>query len=185
MKWAPAPLLGSGCADSSAGLPRNRVIVDRTHTVARRRRGTHRGTHRSHSICSRARDLRAPPLVRHRSGLSRNRQARVVILALGNYGSSHCMVGLYGVSKGSRTTPLEVFLPFWGITGSKRRTERTPQVLAGQGILDRSSSHQSLEVFRMQLDYVKSSSAIPKNAPKSSDANSPPPGRKSSVHRVL
>ncbi|GBN74084.1 hypothetical protein AVEN_123537-1 [Araneus ventricosus] len=95
------------------------------------------------------------------------------------------MVDLSGVSKGNRTTPLEVLFLFWGITGSKRRTERTPQVLVGQGILDRSSSHQSLEVFRMQLDYVKNSSAIRENAPKSSDAISPPPGRRSSVHRVL
>ncbi|GBN77003.1 hypothetical protein AVEN_19546-1 [Araneus ventricosus] len=76
-----SPLLGSGCAGSSAGLPRNRVVMERTPTVVRRRRGTRR----SHSNGYRARDLRAPPLVRHGTGLSRNRQAQLVILALGNY----------------------------------------------------------------------------------------------------
>ncbi|GBN66785.1 hypothetical protein AVEN_236375-1 [Araneus ventricosus] len=112
-----SPLLGSGCADSSAGLPRNRVVMERTHTAVRRRRGTHR----SHSICYRARDLRAPPL--------HGRPVRSV-----------------GWSKGNRTTPLEVFF-LGGITGSTDRMKRTPQVLAGQGIPDRSSSHQFFRSF--------------------------------------
>ncbi|GBM28709.1 hypothetical protein AVEN_82217-1, partial [Araneus ventricosus] len=41
-----SPLLGSGSADSSAGLPRNRVVKERTRTVERR----HRGIHRSNSV---------------------------------------------------------------------------------------------------------------------------------------